>query len=104
MESAGEFLSRTEILEIFRLAGVGAEGAGKNGKDKAPVAGSSIPKEVGKRVWIRNDNHDEADQDNKEKPFYQAKVLADLGAKCNLQLWDGEPCAEAKFLGEFTRE
>ena len=104
MEGAAEFLTRTEILDIFRLAGVGADGAGKKGKDKAPAAGSTIPKEVGKRVWVKNAEHDEADQDNKEKPFYQAKVLADKGAKCSLQLWDGEACAEAKFLGEFESE
>ena len=91
MEGAGEFLSRTEILDIFKRAGAGADG-GKKGKDEAPAAGSTIPKEVGKRVWVKNVEHDEADQDNKEKPFYQAKVLADQGATCSLQLWDGEVC------------
>lgn len=101
MEGAGEFLSRTEILDIFKRAGAGAEG--KKGKAEA-AAGSTLPKAVGQRVWVKNAEHNEADQENKEKPFYQAKVLADNGATCSLQLWDGEVCAEAKFLGEFQSE
>ena len=108
MEGPAEFLTRTEILDIFRLAGVGPDAAGKKGaakdKDKAPAAGSSIPKEVGARVWFKNAEHNEADQDNVEKPFYQAKVLEDKGAKCSLQLWEGEACKEAKFLGVFEAE
>jgi len=114
MEGPAEFLSRTEILDIFRLAGVGPDAVKKGpAKDKkgkkgeveveAP-AGSSIPKEVGARVWFKNAEHNEMDLDNKEKPFYQAKVLEDKGAKCSLQLWDGEPCTEAKFLGVFEAE
>jgi hypothetical protein len=57
MEKKGEYLSREEIIEIFK-----ANSSAAAAKDKK--ANPNLLKEPETRVWIRNDECDEDLQDN----------------------------------------
>ena len=90
----GEFLSRDEILDIFKTLN------SKTAGDKNKAAALS-QREPGQLIWIKNESYDEADQENKTRPFYMANVVADLGDKCTCKIADKEKCTEAKFLRPF---
>ena len=73
MEKKGEYLSREEIIEIFK-----ANSSAAADKDKKK-ANALLLKEPETRIWIRNDTCDENLQDNSQKPFYIARVVKDNG-------------------------
>ena len=53
---------------------------------------------------MKHADYNEADEDNKTKPFYKANVIQDDGNSAQLKIAPVEQCLEPKFMKPFTLE